>query len=339
MDSLDLPLRAHEDEQTPVRPRRPAALRLDPSLYPGGIAIWGALATVYDTSVRAPEQGVHVHARMTVGGTKSIDETFDVVEVITDRAGTGMKSLRINGDDAFHYNVSTILKRALKCVQCPACGRMHSDKGWHAVHAHRRHECENCGVVFVDTAPGIGNPVMSVKKLCGDMLQDRQVNDPVDRRISVRQERYPGGVQLWGSNPAIVWTSPKLEEGGVHFHGFFNRTETPTADETYGVLEIDGVRLDPEMARHLMAQQALPYLVPSLVALDCPRCRNPHFDSFEWAADPHREHVCEACQAVFTSPEPVVSNPLIRTVRRAYQNFRRLYPAVVLRSRFPWDPF
>jgi hypothetical protein len=81
---------------------------------------------------------------------------------------------------------------------------------------------------------------MLLKELCGDVLQERAIVDPVDRRIPVRQARFPGGVQLWGSNPAIIWTSPKLEEGGIHFHGFNRRTLQPTVDETFGRLDVDG---------------------------------------------------------------------------------------------------
>ena len=54
-------------------------LLLDPTQYPGGIAIWGALPAVYDTSIAPQDSGVHVHARMVAGGEKSIDETFNIV--------------------------------------------------------------------------------------------------------------------------------------------------------------------------------------------------------------------------------------------------------------------
>jgi hypothetical protein len=112
--------------------------------------------------------------------------------------------------------------------------------------------------VFSDAAPSISSPLMLLKELCGDVLQTRTVVDPVDRRIPVRQARFRGGVQLWGSNPAIIWTSPKFEEGGIHFHGFTQRTFLATVDETFGRLDIDGEHVDPLALRYLMAQRPCP---------------------------------------------------------------------------------
>jgi len=237
-------------------------------------------------------------------------------------------------------NISTILKRRVKYLKCPECGNVHCDKGWFAVHYHQEHQCEKCGAKFSDTEPSISNPVMLLKELCGDVLQDRPIIDPVERKISIKQAKYPGGIQIWGSNPAIVWTSPKLEEGGIHFHGYYQRVITPTVDETFGALDIDDVSLDPEMVRHLMAQQALPYLVPHLCALSCPNCHQPHFDRFELAATPHTQHTCEHCQHEFDSPEDkklAVSNPLIGILPQFYYTFHVRFPEVVLSPRFPWE--
>ena len=270
---------------------------------------------------------------MKIGGPKSIDETFDIVEVkITGKDGS-TETFIVNGDDASNYNISTILKKKVKYLKCPECGNVHSDRDWFAVNYHQEHLCEKCGAKFSDTEPGISTPVMFLKEICGDVLQDRPIIDPVERKISVKQEKYIGGIQLWGSNPALIWTSPKLEEGGVHFHGFYKRVTTPTVDETFGVIDIDGIKLDPEMVRHLMAQQGLPYLLPNLCSLTCPNCRQPHFDKFDMATVPHSRHTCEHCQHEFDSPEDkqqAVSNPLIATLTEFYHTFHELFPDVVL---------
>jgi hypothetical protein len=178
---------------------------------------------------------------------------------------------------------------------------------------------------------------MLLKELCGDVLQDRPINDPVQRRIPVRQARFPGGIQLWGSNPAIIWTSPKLEEGGIHFHGFNRRTTQPTVDETFGRLDIDGVHIDPEALRYLMAQQVLPDLIPRLTTLTCPHCESPHLDKSDEAIDPHDAHICEHCQTHFNSTTPCVSNPVVGMIPGFYKAFQQLFPNVVLTPRFPWD--
>jgi hypothetical protein len=202
---------------------------------------------------------------------------------------------------------------------------------------HAQHVCERCIATFDDVEPGISNPLMLLKELCGDVLQNRPINDPVQRRIPVRQARFPGGIQLWGSNPAIIWTSPKLEEGGIHFHGFNWRTNQPTVDETFGRLDIDGAHLDPEALRYLMAQQALPYLIPHMTTLTCSHCQSSHFDRADDAIDPHGMHTCEHCHAHFSSTAPAVSNPLVAMLPGFYRAFRQLFPDVALTPRFPWD--
>src|SRR5579871_5332904 len=303
-------------------------LQLDPSLYPGGIAIWGALPAIYDTNGSLPDEGVHVHARLTVGGPKCIDETFDAVTVVVKDSEGSSVTFTINGTDASDYNVATILKRRLKYLTCPQCGCLHGDHDRDAVTYHQIHTCEYCDTIFEDTEPSISNPVMKLKEICNDLGQDRPILDPVERKNRARQERYKGGIQIWGSNPAIVWTSPKLEEGGIHFHGFVRQCDVPEVDETYGEVSVDGIPLDPEMVRHLMAQRGLPYLVPFLCTLHCPRCNTAHFDRFEMATSPHDIHKCDCCGHEFATPDErgdAVSNPLVEIITKLYSEHSRLF--------------
>src|SRR5690348_10184978 len=44
--------------------RREDILRLDIDRYKGGVALWGAVLAVYDTTIQPMELGVHVHARI-----------------------------------------------------------------------------------------------------------------------------------------------------------------------------------------------------------------------------------------------------------------------------------
>lgn len=301
-------------------------LQLDPKQYPGGIAIWGALPPVYNTSVAPPDFGVHVHARMISGGKKSIDETFDLVQIqLSNRQGE-QETFTITGDDSSSYNISTILKKRVIYLRCPQCQTIHSDREAFAVIYHQQHQCHQCSCLFDSDSPCISNPVMLLKELCGDVLQDREIIDPVDRKVITKQSKWPGGLQIWGSNPAILWTSSKLEERGAHFHGFMKRTTTPSADETFGVVSIDGITLDPDMVRNLMAQQTLSYLQHALCTLDCPDCGTPHFDTLDQAVIPHTIHICTVCKKPFPSPngQPTVSNPLLRLRETLYANYRQL---------------
>lgn len=45
--------------------------------FPGGLALWGAVPPVYDTTEGPLDKGVHIHARKKVGGEKVIDRTYD----------------------------------------------------------------------------------------------------------------------------------------------------------------------------------------------------------------------------------------------------------------------
>src|SRR5438552_11706603 len=61
-------------DDPPIPPE--ATLDLDFAAYPGGVALWGSVPAVYDTSLRAMDRGIHVHARQTHHGSKLIDHTY-----------------------------------------------------------------------------------------------------------------------------------------------------------------------------------------------------------------------------------------------------------------------
>jgi hypothetical protein len=163
---------------------------------------------------------------------------------------------------------------------------------------------------------------MLLKELLGDTAQDRRVIDPSERKLVLSQSELQGGVQIWGSNPAMLWTSQKLEESGVHVHGFRKQGLLPSVDETFSFVSIDGIVLEAEMVRYLMAQQALPYLKPYLCSLNCPACRTPHFDRFDMATTPHLIHICQKCYTKFESPneQPLsISNPFLNVIDLLHQ--------------------
>jgi hypothetical protein len=63
--------------------------------------------------------------------------------------------------------------------------------------------------------------------------------------LVLKQADFPGGIQIWGSNPAIVWTASRHEKAGIHVHAFRRDGDgTPERDETFSEVVIDGVRLD-----------------------------------------------------------------------------------------------
>ena len=303
------------------------ALNLRENDYPGGIALWGVVAPVYDTTGREPERGVHVHARYEEGGKKPIDATYPAVVVSYNKGDLFTEGrVLISQEAAVSYYIAKFLGHPVDHLFCVKCGELHLDADYFAVHPHRKHLCHGCGKYFKDpSGKSVSNPIAYLPNLRADARGDRGVIRP-SRQLDIDQSRYPGGVQIWASNPAILWTQNKLEEVGIHVHLYGDDKDAPVVDETFGVVRIDGVELDEDMVGHLMAQRSLQYLANKVVSLSCPKCGSAHFDKGENAFYPHHEHICETCDARFAAPgrrRKVVSNPLVDILDRLRESADR----------------
>lgn len=296
-------------------------LELNPLDYRGGIALWGAVPAVYSTTVHDMDDlGVHVHARHQPKKKKFIDQTYKrVIAQLTGPDGS-KRNIEVRADDAIAYMVSSIFGCEMQYVVCSHCGEPHLDKDYFSVVRHQTHLCYGCGKNFRAERASVGNPLMALKQFCGDEQINRKTV-PANRPLEVEQAQFPMGIELWGSHEAILWTSSAHEESGIHFHGYASNFMHPTFDETYDQVTIDGIRLDSDQLRILMAQQVLPHLQGRIVSLTCPTCDGPHFDVGALAYTAHAEHTC-TCGAVFASPgrlKNVVSNPMFATLGRLEQ--------------------
>ena len=186
-------------------------LTLDLDQYQGGVALWGAVPPIYDTTRLPLDFGIHVHARKRSGGDKIIDCTYRGVRLIG--CELPPNGLLISEIDAVYYMVSSVFGFDTRHVQCTHCGYSHLDKDWFSIHPHRRHLCAGCGRNFRDTISSIGNPIRATQETLG-LRRQRPTKAP--KALSLRQRDYPGGIQIWGSNPAIIWSSEKPEEEGIH---------------------------------------------------------------------------------------------------------------------------
>jgi len=286
-------------------------LTLNLDEYPGGVACWGAVPQVFDTTTLPNDRGIHVHARLETKGDKQIDATYRCVTL----TGRRMPASRVEVTelDAIYYMVTSVFGYEMRQVSCTDCGYPHLDKDWFSVHPHRRHLCAGCGRQFRDTEISIGNPIAGLRSAVN--LQTKHRVRPSKRKLDIKQRDYPGGIQIWGSNAALLWTSEGPEEEGIHVHAF--RTlgdEIPTHDETYAEVVIDGVSLDPAMVRTLMAQNALPHIKGRVLCKVCPRCKEPQFAQGEAAYVPSVDNTCTACGHEFASSgrlRKTISNPLI----------------------------
>jgi hypothetical protein len=297
-------------------------LDLDLDKYPGGVGLWGAVPPVYDTTRLALDFGIHVHARKDSDGVKDIDATYRAVRLIGHQLPA--EGLLISEIDAVYYMVSSVFGFDIRDIRCTYCGYPHLDKDWFSVHPHRRHLCAGCGNNFHDSAVGIGNPIRATQETLG-LLPRRPAQ--AAKALSLRQSVYPGGIQVWGSNAAIIWSSEKAEEEGIHVHAYRAEGGIADLDDTFSALEIDGVKLDPIMVRTLMAQSSLPHLEARVVPLKCSRCGGMEFSCGDRAFTPVVGRICAKCQGELRGPTRLrrtIGNPLIAVLEELSASAPRL---------------
>lgn len=312
-----------------VVPIRPDEIEpLDLKKYMGGVALWGAVPAVYDTTRLPMDRGIHVHARPTPDAPKDLDFTFRAVRLFGD--GLPDEGAVVTEIDAIYYMVSSVFEFPMNLVSCTHCGCPHLDQDWFSVHPHRRHLCNGCGKHFYDQVTAIGNPIIGVREACG--LDSHRVA-PAAKTRDFKQGDFPGGMQIWGSNPAFLWISERHEEEGIHVHAFAKEGQAePDVDDTFREVTIDGVKLDPVMVRVLMAQNVMPSLKGRVRSMDCSNCGQPGFDCGEAAYLPTSMHTCPECgcqyptqgrtRNVVVNPLPAILNELADLAPRPPQQHR-----------------
>lgn len=292
--------------QRPIDPKDILTLDLDE--YAGGIALWGAAPPIYDTTILPLERGIHVHARPEIDAQKEIDASYAAVRIVGSAVPEG--GILISEADAVHFMTSSVFGVEMSHIVCAHCGHPHLDADWFSTHAHSRHLCATCGRYFKDLRASVGNPISGVREACG-VKAPRLKNAP--EKLAIRQSDYPGGIQIWGSSPALLWTSRIAESKGIHVHVFKANGEPPVIDETFSAVTIDGVKLDPQMVRVLMAQRTLFSLRNRIAAIHCPDCSAPLFEDGSLAFTPQLRHTCAQCGARFTAKgrhRKTIGNPL-----------------------------
>ena len=302
-------LRAHIAEPAPSE-----RVTIDTATYPGGLALWGAVPPVYDTTTRAMDRGIHVHARKTPKGKKVIDETYRHVDLLHEGNRYPISEL-----DAIYFMVSTVFGFPVKSLLCDKCGYSHLDKDWFSVHAHKVHLCAGCGRKFRDSERAVGNPVGVVREVTGLIPPPCK---PANRKIEINQKDYPGGIQIWASNPAILWSSDNAPESGIHIHAFESESdEMPVIDDTFSSVVVDGYELNEDHIRAYMAQSAMPHIDGRVKYLRC-ACGTDVFSQGEDAYTPVVGRLCEKCgRAVRPTSRlrKVIANPVLRTLDLLWQ--------------------
>lgn len=304
-----------------LRPSDKNLAELSPEEYTGGIAIWGAVRPVYDTSGLPDEEGVHVHARRSQNdGLKEIDGTFDAVAINVTKDLFDNRKMVISKETAVASYISQFLNRPMQSLFCTYCGVPHLDSEWYAVKLHKRHLCHACGKLFTANEKSVSNPLAELRYA----LKDEAVNSyPVraERSLNCLQSDFPGGIQIWASNPALLWTARRPEEEGIHFHGYAEDRTHRILDDTYGAVSVDGIILNEQHLRYYMAQSALRYLDKKISSATCEQ-GHAFFDEGQEAFDPKPTRTCAQCGSYWSSPnrKKVVLNPFLTTIAQLHKN-------------------
>lgn len=297
---------------------------VDPRKFEGGVALWGAVKPVYDTTGLVEKEGIHLHARHAEGGDKDIDETYDAVELQIGANLFETKTAYVTRETAVSAYIARCVGNPLASLFCTYCGEPHLDSEWFAVKPHKRHLCHACGEVFVANHRGVSNPLERMRVEFGDKDATRSLVR-ASKILDAKQSDFLGGVQLWASNPALLWTSPRPEEEGIHFHGYAGDRVSRIEDDTFASITLDGIHLNEEQLRYFMAQQSLAHLQNRIECLTC-NCGEHYFDRGLSAFMPHARHVCERCGSKLVSPtmkKKIVSNPFLLAIdalKRAQRN-------------------
>ena len=157
----------------PIDPKEMFSLDIDK--YKGGIALWGAVPPIYDTTTLPMDRGIHVHARRHVGAKKEMDRTFRAVRIMGDRLPK--EGIFVSELDAIYCMATSVFGFEMAHVTCSYCGHPHLDRDWFSVHPDRRHLCAGCGRHFSDDRTAIGNPISGIREACGVKKQKTKPAD------------------------------------------------------------------------------------------------------------------------------------------------------------------
>ena len=292
-------------------------LTLPAGEYPAGVEARALVPPIYDTTISDPAiiHGIHTHCRRRPGAFLDVHGTFKDLRI---EVPDPRRFVSVNYQAILHYVVSTTFGLKPKHLECPVCLTPQTDVGLWAVTPRRERTCEACGNTVQDSEDAVANAAVLARRLLMDRL-DPPLGPPAPA-LAVRQHDYVNGIQFWGPEAAVIYSSPEIEAGGMHTHLYDARWEVsdPAVEDNFASLEVDGIAIDPEMARLFMAQRAIPELHQALLAMACPSCGARHFDQGPEAYAPHIEHHCAGCGVKFTvGDQPSIGNPLLEDLRRA----------------------
>lgn len=188
---------------------------------------------------------IHVHVRQEVAGEKVTDGDFEALIIRYGASGdlfaaTEATTVHITPPAAFEFVLALETGRAMGYVACQNCGAPHLDLGEFGRTAHTKHLCGNCGRDSLwSTEPMASTPL----KPLHDQFAAKPAFVDVDRTLNI--DEHPGtAFAAWASTPAVLWTSRRPQERGIHVH--LGIGDTRLIDDTFGTVIYRGERLKRE---------------------------------------------------------------------------------------------
>ncbi len=282
---------------------------LIPDDYEGGVAIWGAShpAASKRRSDPAPivqirsNCGLHVHARRAGEERKSIDKSFDSLDVVRADERRTLTYEQVWSYRAAHdAGIPQETKRCRECGDSTAFDDLLSQRV--------RRKCRKCSGMLDGDPIAFANPVVSLQAEFALGTTRSCVLAP--GRIEIAPDTFPGGFDIWGTSPAVLWTASRPEESGAHVHGYDSDGRSRLVDQTFGVLVVNGQTISNEALRLWQDQTGFNgVLRPFLRTVRCPRCHRALLDKGWKAFIPHREFQCR-CGFLFFESHATISNPI-----------------------------
>jgi hypothetical protein len=287
-------------------------LDLDRDNYSGGIAVWAAIDPAIQSTADPCSLGIHVHARETSGGPKIIDVSTDRFKL-----RLGGEDILVTGEMAKSYRACRVLGIPMADLRCLSCGSVYVDTLEEIPKRHGKRPLSCCAKPMVLKKNVVANPLCNLQL---KLFQRRPKTIASAKDLVLDPTRYPGGVRIWGTGQAILWSAMRAEDSGIHVHAYDSQMNR-IIDDTYGQVWYGGSYLPAREIQLYTVQQTFSSLRGKIHCLRCPHCNNCHLDDGVFAIRIHRTHLCEHCGKKFaTNKGSNVSNCIHKVIGLLHQS-------------------
>jgi hypothetical protein len=214
-------------------------------------ACWVAIPALYSSIVDFDdpnmEPGIHVHARKVANEPKSIDDTFDIVNIVL-----GNQSIELTLSNCVAYLLANMVDNTLTCLTCPKCQHPHIDEAEYALIPHQVHTCKNCHHIFVSPKKVVSSIIPNLQQILNCSMSSPI---PQTSKLVLSSNQYSGGVAILACGPAIIWSSSLQEEDGVHVHAY--KKNKLSVDTTVGFAQLDDLKWNSVSTKFEIIKQLL----------------------------------------------------------------------------------